>query len=145
SDIKIAMEHHDKIIIAIGSSQESGTKNNPFTYEERKEMIQKTLKAHKILEYDIIPVPDINNDEKWVEHVKSIIPEFDVVHTGNDLTERLFKEKNIEVHKIPLIPDINATKIRKRILHGGNWNELVPKEVVEYVEEINGAQRVKGA
>jgi nicotinamide-nucleotide adenylyltransferase len=143
SDIKLALKECDKVIIAIGSSQESLTKENPFSYEERKEMIEKTLKAHKILSYDIIPVPDVNDDEKWVEHVKKVVPEFSVVYTGNDFTEKLFKEKDIKIRKIKLIPDINATEIRKRILHGNDWRELVPKEVAEYVENINGVERVK--
>ena len=143
SDIKLALKECYKVIIAIGSSQESGTKENPFSYEERKEMIEKTLKAHKILSYDIIPVPDINDDNKWVDHVKKIIPEFDVVYTGNDFTEKLFKEKNIKVKKIELIPKINATEIRKRILHGNDWRELVPKEVAEYVEKVAGIEKIK--
>jgi nicotinamide-nucleotide adenylyltransferase len=143
SDIKLALKECDKVIIAIGSSQESLTKENPFSYEERKEMIEKTLKAHKILSYDIIPVPDVNDDEKWVEHVKKVVPEFSVVYTGNDFTEKLFKEKDIKIRKIKLIPDINATEIRKRILHGNDWRELVPKEVAEYVEGINGIDRIK--
>lgn len=143
SDVKLALKECSKVIIAIGSSQEEGTKENPFSYEEREEMITNTLNGHKILNYDIIPVPDVNDDNKWVEHVKKVVTEFDIVYTGNELTERLFKEKKIEVRKIRLIPHINATEIRKRILHGNDWKELVPKEIVEYVEDIDGVERVK--
>lgn len=143
SDIRLALKECGKIIIAIGSSQESGTKENPFSYKERKEMIEKTLKAHNIFDYDITPIPDVNDDNKWVDHVKKIIPEFNLVYTGNDFTEKLFKEKNIKVRKIKLIPDVNATEIRKRILHGDDWKELVPKEVADYVDKIGGAERIK--
>ncbi len=143
SDVKLALKECDKIIIAIGSSQESGTKDNPFSYEEREEMITDTLKAHKILDYDIIPVPDINDDKKWVEHVKKIVPEFDIAYTGNGFTEKLFKEKDIKVRKIKLIEGINATEIRKRILHENDWKELVPKEVAEYIEKVSGIERIK--
>jgi len=143
SDIKLALKECSKVIIAIGSSQESNTKDNPFSYEERKEMINNVLHAHKILDYDMIPVPDVNDDEKWVEHVKEVVGSFDIVFTGNDLTEKLFKEKDIQVNKIELIPDINATEIRKRILHGNDWRELVPKEVSEYILKISGIERIK--
>lgn len=143
SDIRLALRECDKVIIAVGSSQESATKENPFSYDERKEMIENTLKAHKILNYDIIPVPDVNDDKKWAEHVKKIAPEFGAVYTGNDFTEKLFKEKCIEVRKIKLIPHINATEIRKRILHGNDWKELVPKEVSEYIQGIDGIERIK--
>ena len=143
SDVKMALKECSKVIIAIGSSQESGTKDNPFSYEERKEMLSDVLKAHKIFDYDIIPVPDINNDKKWVEHVEKVIPSFDIVYTGNDKTDRLFKEKKIDVREITLIKGINATEIRKRMVKGGNWKELVPKEVAEYIEKIDGVERVK--
>ena len=143
SDIKLALKECNKITIAIGSSQEEGTRDNPFSYEERKQMIDMTLKAHNIFDYDIIPIPDINNDEEWVEHVKKIIGKIEIVYTGNNKTESLFKEKNIKVRKIELIPHINATEIRKRILHEEDWKELVPKEVSDYIDEIDGKERIK--
>lgn len=141
SDIKLALKECSKVIIAIGSSVESGTKDNPFSYVERKDMIKDVLKEHKILDYDIVPVPDINNDEKWVEHVKKIVPSYDLVYSGNEKTLRLFKEKGILVKRITLIPNINATEIRNRILQGSSWKELVPKEVALYIEKI-GVERV---
>ena len=143
SDIKLALKECSKVVIAIGSSQESGTKDNPFTYEGRKEMIRNTLKAHKIIDYDIVPVPDINDDEKWVSHVKKIVPDFDIVYTGNELTQKLFKEKDIQVKKIELIPNVSATEIRKRILHGNDWKGIVPAEVADYIKKINGEERIK--
>lgn len=143
SDVKLALKECSKVVIGIGSSQESETKDNPFSYEERKEMIEKVLKAHNVFDYDIIPVPDINDDKKWVDHVKEVVGKFDIVYTGNDFTEKLFKEKNIDVKKIRLIPGINATSIRKGILDREDWKELVPKEVAEYVEKIDGVERIK--
>ncbi len=53
------------------------------------------------------------------------------------------KKKDIDVRKIRLIAGINATEIRKRILHGNDWRELVPKEVAEYVEKVKGIDRIK--
>jgi nicotinamide-nucleotide adenylyltransferase len=143
SDIKLAMKEGYSVIIAIGSSQESGTKGNPFSYEERAEMISKTLLANNIDNHDILAISDINNDQKWVEHVKSIVKRFDIVYTGNNFTEKLFNEKGIAVRKITLIPHVSATEIRKRILHGNKWKELVPKEVAEFIEKMNGVERIK--
>ncbi len=47
--------------------------------------------------------------------------------------------------KIKLIPDISATEVRKRVLHGNDWKELVPKEVVEYIKKIEGIERINKA
>ena len=143
SDIMLALKEYDKIIIAVGSSQDSNTKENPFTFEERKGMIDKALLANHISPYEIVAVPDINDDSKWVEHVKKIVPEFDVVYTGNDFTEQLFKEKNIKVVKIDLIPEISATEVRKRLFNGNKWKELVPEQIKDYIKKIYGIDRLK--
>ncbi|MFH1642473.1 MAG: nicotinamide-nucleotide adenylyltransferase [Nanoarchaeota archaeon] len=142
SDIRLALKKSSKVIIAIGSSSESGTRDNPFSYEERKEMIKQALCKHNIGDYDIVPVPDINDNDRWVDHVRKIIPDFDVVYTGNSLTEKLFCDKNVKVVKVDLIPGINATEIRKRIVESKEWKELVPVEVFEYIEKIDG---IRGA
>jgi len=142
SDVELELKEGNKVIIAIGSSKESHTSDNPFTFEERKEMITEVLKDHKI-DAEIIAVPDINENSKWLDHVKSIISEFDVVYTGNDLTEKLFKEKGITVRKINLIPGISATEIRKRIVNNENWQELVPNEIIDYIKKIDGVKRIK--
>ena len=41
-------EKFDSIIIVIGSSQEKGTLENPFSYNERKKMIADVLNKNKI-------------------------------------------------------------------------------------------------
>jgi nicotinamide-nucleotide adenylyltransferase len=144
SDVKEALKKGDEIIIAIGSSQESHTQDNPFSLKERKEIIHNVLKENHISEFKIISIPDINNDGKWVDHVKSIIPNFDIVYTGNELTERLFREKGYEVNKIKLIPNVSATKIRDMMIKDEDWEKLVPNEVVSYIKKIDGVKRVKG-
>ncbi len=143
SDVKLALKECGNVIIAIGSSQESGTKDNPFSYEEREEMISSALKSNNIHDFNIVAVPDINDDKRWVGHVKNLAGIFDVVYTGNDFTEKLFKEQGIDVRKIELIPEINATEIRKRIIKGNDWKEIVPKEVSDYIDNINGTNRIK--
>jgi len=37
----------------------------------------------------------------------------------------------------------SATEIRERMLKGKNWKTLVPKSVAQYIEEIDGIQRLK--
>jgi nicotinamide-nucleotide adenylyltransferase len=106
-------------------------------------MIEDTLKYEELHHYTIFPVPDINNDEKWVGHVKDIVPDFDVVYTGNEKTERLFKEASIKVKKVHMVPGINSTTVRKHMLEDKDWKSLVPKQVVDYVEEFKGHHRIK--
>ncbi|MFH1947340.1 MAG: adenylyltransferase/cytidyltransferase family protein [Candidatus Magasanikbacteria bacterium] len=103
-----------EIIIGIGSSQYSGTDDNPYSFEERKQMIEKTLNV-TTKKYKIIAIPDIHDENKWVEHVKNIVGNLDIVYTGNDLVKKLFTQKNIPVKKIKKNINISGTKIRQNL------------------------------
>jgi nicotinamide-nucleotide adenylyltransferase len=143
ADIKAALKEYDDLIIAVGSSQYSHIPENPFSFEERVRMIEDTLIAKDLGNYTIYPVPDINDDKKWVNHVKDLVPSFDVVYTGNPKTERLFKAASIKVRKVDMVPGINSTTVRKHMLEDKDWKSLVPNQVVDYVEELKGHHRVK--
>ena len=142
-DIKTASKENDNIIIAIGSSQYSDTKENPFSYEERKEMITLSLEKENISNYEIFPVTDIQDDHKWVIHVEKSTKEFDIVCTGNKLTEELFKKANYKIKKVKMIDNINGTTIRDKIKNNQEWESLVPEESLRIIKKTNGIERIK--
>jgi nicotinamide-nucleotide adenylyltransferase len=142
-DILKAATFSEKIIIGVGSSQKSNTKENPFSFEERKEMIDRVLHAHAIPHYEILAIPDIHNEEKWVDHVCSIVNDFDIVYTGNSHVRDLFEEKGFAVKDVILIPSITATEIRKRIANDDHWHSLVPNEIVQFIEKVKGMERIR--
>jgi len=141
-DVKRASKENHKVIIVIGSSQHTNTTDNPFSADEREEMIQRVLKASNISNYIIIQIEDILNDDEYVDYVESSVPLYDNVYTHNELTKKLFEEKN-KIVWVDLINSISATKIRDRVLNNENWKELVPKQVSDFLEEINGIKRIK--
>ncbi len=65
--INTALALCDRVGIFIGSSQESGTNKNPFSFEMRKQILQK-IYADRV---DICPLPDIGvgNNSKWGRYV----------------------------------------------------------------------------
>ncbi len=70
-----ALELCEKVGVFIGSSQESGTNKNPFSYEMRKQILQ-NIYGDKIYIY---PLPDIGvgNNSKWGDYViKNVIERF---------------------------------------------------------------------
>lgn len=142
-DVKKVLKDVDEVIVAIGSSQEKNTLENPFSYNERKQMIINALKKHKIKKYKIYQVPDLYNDKKWVEYIKRNIPNYEFVYSGNPWTLRCFKKFDSKVKKIKLIKGISSTIIRNRINRNKNWQSLVPKEVADYIKKIKGVERVK--
>ena len=142
-DIKKILKNADEIIIAIGSSQEKNTLENPFSFNERKQMIVNVLKKNKIKNYKVYPIPDLYNDKKWVDCITKNIPDFDDVYSGNKWTLECFKKFGSKTKKIKLIKGISSTTVRDKIIKGKNWQSLVPNEVADYIKKIKGVGRVK--
>lgn len=145
--VKTILEEVDELIIVVGSAQMSHELDNPFTAGERIEMIRRALNSEGIdpSRYLIIPVYDAPAHRVWVSQVESQTPKFDVVYTNQPLTRRLLSEAGYEVRSIKLYKReiYEATEIRRRILSGEDWSMLVPKEVFNFVKEIDGEGRIR--
>lgn len=145
--IKQILNEVDEIIIGIGSAQASHELKDPFTAGERIVMMSQAL-AEKDIDpsrYYIIPMQDINFNAIWVSHVKMLTPPFSIVYSGNPLVKQLFNEEGYEVRQPPLYDrkHLSGSEVRKRILNDDDWQELVPKAVVDVINEINGVERLK--
>ena len=81
---------------------------------------------------DIYAIPDVPNDNEWVDHVKQIVPRCDEVHSGNKLVQRLFKDKGHLVYDIEET-EHSATKIRTQARAGHEVSSAVPKEVLPFL------------
>jgi nicotinamide-nucleotide adenylyltransferase len=145
--IKKIVKEVDELIIIVGSSQYSHKLDNPFTAGERITMIREALEEEEIQlsRIWIIPVPDVHQHALWVSQIVGYSPKFDVVYANEPLTSRLFKEAGFTVEAVPFIKRevYLATEIRKRMLAGENWKELVPSSVAEFIKEINGDARLR--
>ena len=130
------LKKYDRVIIVIGSSQESNTKKNPFNLKERKEMINKTLKAEKIKEYEIIEIPDVYDDDVWVHSILKKV-KFDTVFSLNPWVKRCFEKFNIPVKEHPKFGNISASGIRRRMREKKEWEHLVPKEVAKILKRLH--------
>ncbi len=134
-----------KVIIGIGSSDKSGTSENPYTAQERKEMIQQALQDQDIIPlFDVVFVdlPDHENDAKWTEHVLEKVGPIDMVWTGNEWTQKCFEGK-VEIKVIKEVPGISSTSIREMIKAGDmDWKTKVPGSMVKGVQDL-GYDRIK--
>lgn len=111
-------------------------------------MIRRTLEGNNINLSSVyfIPVPDILMNNVWVYHVKSFTPKFDVVISRNPLVIRLFKEAGYEVLEPPAYNRslYNSTLIRRLMIENNKeWEKLVPQEVLKFIYEIRGDERLR--
>jgi len=145
--VKYALERVEELCILVGSADKSHQLENPFTAGERVCMIKASLEEANI-DYKrvlIIPLPDAPAHTLWVASVKATVPKFDVVFSNDPLTRRLFQEEGFSVLDIPFYErsTFSATEVRRRMLRGESWEELVPESVAKIIREIGGVDRLK--
>ena len=136
---------YEEIIIGIGSSQYHDTLDNPFSETERYQMIAQSLDAVDIHNYRIISIPDIHNPSKWVDHVCSIVSDFDLIIANNPFTRKLFSEKGYVVKGTTYFDRkrYSGKEIRRRMIQDEPWADLVPKAVDDLLCQIHGVTRLK--
>lgn len=135
-----------KIVIGIGSSNKQGTAEDPFTAEERRDMIQRALQGVDVIpnsDVVFVNLPDEKDDKEWTKHVLEAVGPIDVVWTGNAWTKKCFEEAGVAVKEIKEVPGISSTEVRKRIKDESDWIELVPDEVAASIKAIDGTKRLK--
>jgi nicotinamide-nucleotide adenylyltransferase len=137
----------DEFVIAIASAQFNYIEKDPFTAGERIWMIHEALMEGKInlANCYIAAVVNDENNAKWIGHLKSFLPPFDVVYTGNAYVTMLMKDAGIKVRDVKFHDreKYNATRIRQLMIEGKNWEELVPRSVAQIIRKIDGIQRMK--
>ncbi|UCD04138.1 MAG: nicotinamide-nucleotide adenylyltransferase [Candidatus Woesearchaeota archaeon] len=139
--IEDALTEVDDLIVGIGSSQYGYTKTNPFTLEERIEMIKRSVDSDN---YKIVAIPDTNDYPKWIKNVERAVPyKFDTVYSGSPITIKLFKDAGYEV-RVPKNKDaLSATNIRNLLSkRNKEWKEYVPEGVKYVIEERFGEERM---
>ena len=136
---------YEGIIIGVGSSQYRDTCDNPFSEVERKQMVTQSLDAAGIHKYRIVSIPDIHDPPRWVDHVYSIVSDFDVIIANNPFTRKLFSEKGYVVKGTAFFDRkrYSGKEIRRRIIQDEPWDELVPEVVFKIINNIDGIKRVK--
>lgn len=144
--VKQILEECDEVIIVIASAQFNYLLKDPFTAGERVEMIHNALKDADIdmARCYIIPIQNDENNARWFLHLRSYLPSFDVVYSGNTYV-RMLLNNYVSVKEIRFYDKskYNGTIIRELMIKDGEWRELVPKPVYDYMIKIDGVNRLK--
>ena len=100
--VEQALARFDKVTIAVGSAQDEWTVDNPFSFDERKDMIQQWVDENGHKErIDIVGIEDINDPPKWVEHASNYHGTGTLV-TSDEATKLLYENSNFEVRWVDL-------------------------------------------
>lgn len=124
SIIRTMLDECQRVIIAIGSSQESGTKRNPFTFEQREDLITNVFYRERLTgQLKIMPLEDRenpSNDASWGDYVfQKVYQRFyvfpDAVYEGAE-SERnnWYDNRNVDVIRVSRsVTPVSATLVRK--------------------------------
>ncbi len=139
----------NELIIAVGSSQFNFTFANPFTAGERVYFIHQSLLGAKIdlSKVYVVPILNSENNAIWVQHLKSMLPKFNSIYSGNKFVQELLSSgsETFDIQK-PLFYDssnCNGTNIRMNIVMNTEWKQYVPDAVYRVISDVNGVHRIK--
>lgn len=125
--IKEALKQAENVIVFLGSSQESGTKKNPLTPEQRQYLFYETFKED-MNRFTFVPLPDTPTDQTWAISIMdklSVIvksgklcnvcfdKDYDTTQSNN-LLQYLWQSTRIAI--TPIYPSLSATDVRRIVL-----------------------------
>ena len=143
--LQFALSKVDKLWVGLGSSDKPVEKNNPFTAEERKEMILSSINDSMKDKISIYFIPDLDNHIKWIEKIDAIVPKFDIVFSNDELTKYLYSRRSVQVIPIPFLKRdvLSGTNIRNLIISDQQWDDFVPKGTKNFLINSSAKERLK--
>ena len=143
--VKFALSKVEMLWIGIGSSNKPSEKNNPFTADERKEMILSSIDTSISNRIQIFFIPDLENHEKWIENIDLIVPDYDAVYTNDELTQSLYSKRGKKVITVSFKDRevLSGTNIRNKIQSDQDWQTLVPDGTKIVLKKIGANNRLK--
>ncbi len=144
--IEDSMKYAKKTIVLVGSSDKMRTKENPFTFEERKSMISLVYPK----DVEILPLPDIGvgNVPQWGEYLFKTIFQSEkrdpdlFVSGKEEKIENWFspeRKKNLVIHKVDRSDIlISASQLRMDMIEDNleEWNKYTPSEIHPLYDEL---------
>ncbi|MEO9363951.1 MAG: nicotinamide-nucleotide adenylyltransferase [Nitrososphaera sp.] len=146
---KQALSECGELVIVIGSAQFNFIEKDPFTASERVSMIHAALAeaGMDLSRCYIIPVANDENNARWLAYLRSQVPPFDAVYSGNDFVGHLARsqDQSLAVRRPEFAKreEYNGTNIRSLIVAGKEWKHLVPPAVAKAIEDAGGIERMK--
>ena len=143
--VLFGLSRAENLFICIGSSNKSNERKNPFSVEERREMVTLSIEPSITDRIKIFDVPDVGDHEKWTFEIDKIVPKYDVVFTNDEFTKTLFGKRKISVISVVLKDreKFSGTNIRNLIIEDKNWRDLVPQGTRNVLDSINAKERLK--
>jgi len=143
--LRFALSKVDKLWVGLGSSNRPVEKSNPFTVQQRKEMILSSIDSSMKEKISIYFIPDVDNHIRWIEKIDDIVPKFDIIFSNDDLTTHLYSKRNTKVLAIPFLnrESLSGTNIRDLIVNDQGWEDFVPDGTRDFLIKTDAKELLK--
>jgi nicotinamide-nucleotide adenylyltransferase len=140
------LKYHQQIKIGIGSSQYHHSQSNPFTYEERKQMISDSLADKDIphARYHIFAIPDLHNYSKWLKKVIETLTPFELFYSNSSWIRQIIDDTGLKIAPKAIFnfSHYNGTNVRKCLMESQSIKNLVPSAVLIILSTIDALSRL---
>jgi nicotinamide-nucleotide adenylyltransferase len=84
------------------------------------------------------------NNARWFCHLKSMVPHFEILYSGNEFVTGLVSgDITVLKPRFSKRREYNGTTIRKLMSKSQSWKKLVPLSVARFIEEVDGVTRIR--
>ena len=143
--IEIALQHSQKVILALGSAQAERNIKNPFLAAEREHMILSNLSEQDRQRIIFVHVFDVYNDKKWVQLLKDLVNQ---VISPNAKVGLIGHFKDDSSYYLRLFPEwqmfeldslqgsMSATPVREAYYRGDIQVQSLPQGSIEFLQNF---------
>jgi bifunctional NMN adenylyltransferase/nudix hydrolase len=117
--IKKALEEAEQLLVIVGSCYGPRTLRNPFTYDERKDLIVSAVPPDVIKYNHLLIRPAVDslyNDEKWVEQIQEIVYNVAPFFDNNEIA-LVGYEKDHTSFYLKLFPQWGSISVEQEVMH----------------------------
>ncbi len=161
--IKRAQALADQVIVAVGSSRQPRTYKNPFTFDERVQMLVSSLDDSSNIRF--YPIIDYNDDNRWALQVQELmnheiahaemldnetITDDDIAiigHTKDASSFYLEMFKQWKLVEVEQLEPLNATDVRdlyfREDVNLSFLREVIPTNALRYLEHFQNTEEYR--
>lgn len=147
--IEAASQLANKVVVIIGSANQPRTHKNPFTFEERKSLIDNSLCSREKRIYVVSNIDTIYDDDAWVGRIQDIVSKYATQHDNVGIIG--FKKNKDTSYYLKMFPQwdfieseqveaLSATQIRDIYFHKDfsmhYLRGVVPSATFNFLEEF---------
>ena len=143
--VDIALRQSQQVILALGSAQNERNIKNPFSAQEREQMILSNYNEADQKRIKFVHVIDVYNDVKWVKLVTTLI---ESMVSPTDQVGLIGHLKDESSYYLQLFPNwkmveleslknaISATPLREAYYRGEIQTQYLPQGTIDFLQQF---------